>query len=111
MRSNRTTSVRDRPALIRTSLEVPSRSPETRSADFARPSPVAAVGLEREVAAIETALADRGGPTDRRDLAALVGARFWGPGRYGAALRAAVATGRARRVSRNRFERTSTPAG
>ena len=74
-------------------------------------SPVAAVGLEREVAAIETALADRGGPTDRRDLAALVGARFWGPGRYGAALRAAVATGRARRVSRNRFERTSTPAG
>src|SRR4051794_14221623 len=71
-------------------------------------SPVAAVGLEREVAAIEAALADRGGPTDRRELAVLVGARFWGPGRYPAALRAAVAVGAARRVSRGRFEgRTS----
>jgi MFS family permease len=71
-------------------------------------SPIAAVGLEREVAAIEAALADRGGPTDRRELAVLVGARFWGPGRYPAALRAAVAVGVARRVSRGRFEgRTS----
>ena len=66
-------------------------------------APIAAVGLEREIAAIETALADRNAPTDRRELAALVGARFWGPGRYPAALRAAVASGRARRVSRNRF--------
>jgi MFS family permease len=74
-------------------------------------SPIAAVGLEREVAAIEAALADRDGPTDRRELAVLVGARFWGPGRYPAALRAAVASGRAKRVSRTRFERTSTPAG
>jgi hypothetical protein len=74
-------------------------------------SPIAAVGLEREVAAIEAALADRDGPTDRHELAVLVGARFWGPGRYPAALRAAVASGRVRRVSRSRFARTSTPAG
>jgi MFS family permease len=65
--------------------------------------PMAAVGLEREVAAIERVLAEHDGDVDRRELAALVGARFWGPGRYGAALRAAVVAGRARRVGRSRF--------
>jgi MFS family permease len=78
-------------------------------------SPTVPVGFEREVAAIEVALARRDGPTDRRELARLVGARFWGPGRFPAALRAAVASGHARRVSRNRFAagdgRTSTAAG
>jgi hypothetical protein len=39
--------------------------------------------LRREVDAIERALADRDGPTDRRELARVVGARFWGPGRFG----------------------------
>ena len=60
------------------------------------------VELEPEVAAIERVLADRE-PTERRELAQLVGARFWGPGRFSAALREAVESGRARRVSRNRF--------
>jgi MFS family permease len=60
------------------------------------------VALEPEVSAIERALADRE-PTDRRELARLVGARFWGPGRFPAALHEAVQSGRARRVSRNRF--------
>lgn len=64
--------------------------------------PISAVGFEREVAAIERALADHG-PTERRELALLVRARFWGPGRFPAALREAVESGRARRVSRNRF--------
>jgi MFS family permease len=64
--------------------------------------PITEVELEREVAAIEGALAD-GGPTDRRELARLVGARFWGPGRFSAALHEAVESGRARRLSRNRF--------
>jgi MFS family permease len=67
--------------------------------------PLAAGGLDREVAAIEHALEEHG-PTDRRELAVLVGARFWGPGRYPAALRAAVRTGRARRAGRGRFERS-----
>jgi hypothetical protein len=40
---------------------------------------------------------------ERRELAQLVGARFWGPGRFPAALREAVESGRVRRVSRNRF--------
>jgi MFS family permease len=74
-------------------------------------APVAAVGLEREVRAIERALAEHDGPVERRELAALVGARFWGPGRYGAALRAAVVSGRARRVSRSRFVAARTSAG
>jgi hypothetical protein len=64
--------------------------------------PITEVELEREVAAVEGALAD-GGPTDRREPARLVGARFWGPGRFSAALRDAVESGRARRLSRNRF--------
>jgi MFS family permease len=60
------------------------------------------VEYEREVAAIERILADRE-PTERRELAQLVGARRWGPGRFSAALREAVESGRVRRVSRNRF--------
>jgi MFS family permease len=61
--------------------------------------------LRREVDAIERALADRDGPTDRRELARVVGARFWGPGRFGAALREAVESGRAQRAGRNRYQR------
>jgi hypothetical protein len=41
-------------------------------------APVEAVAFEREVAAIEAARADHG-PTERRELAARVDARFWGP--------------------------------
>jgi hypothetical protein len=58
--------------------------------------------LEREVDAIERAL-DEHGQTDRRALSRLVGARYWGPGRFGAALREAVDEGRARRVSRSTY--------
>jgi MFS family permease len=64
--------------------------------------PITEVDFKREVSAIERALGDRG-PTERRELARLVGARFWGPGRFPAALREAVESGRARRISRNRF--------
>jgi hypothetical protein len=61
------------------------------------------VELEPEVSAIERALTSRDQPAERRELAQLVGARFWGPGRFSAALQEAVQSGRARRVSRNRF--------
>ena len=64
------------------------------------------VEFEREVSAIERVLADREA-TERRDLARLVGARFWGPGRFPAALHQAVESGLARRVSRNRFGPTA----
>jgi MFS family permease len=56
----------------------------------------------REVARIEQVLEEKG-PTERRELARLVGARFWGPGRFPAALREAVMTGRAQRLDRSRF--------
>ena len=54
--------------------------------------------LDREIAAICQAL-DEHGPTDRRELARLVGARYWGPGRFRNAVREAVAEGCARRMS------------
>ena len=60
------------------------------------------VEFTREVQRIEEALAERG-PTERSELARAVGARFWGPGRFSAALREAVETGHARRVGRSRF--------
>ena len=42
----------------------------------------------------------REGPLDSRTLRARVEARFWGPGRFGPALRRAVRDGRVRRVGR-----------
>jgi MFS family permease len=65
-------------------------------------APISAVALDREIEAIAGAIADRG-PVERRELARLVGARFWGPGRFGAALAAAVRSGDVRRVGRGRY--------
>ncbi len=56
--------------------------------------------LDREIEAIAQAL-DRLGTANRRELAEEVGARYWGPGRFPAAVREAVAEGRARRLSRS----------
>jgi hypothetical protein len=58
--------------------------------------------LDREIEIIGRAL-DEHGPTERRALSRLVGARYWGPGRFRAALREAVADGRARRLSRSAY--------
>lgn len=60
------------------------------------------VDLDREIAAIAKAL-DEHGAIDRRELARLVGARYWGPGRFRAALREAIDEGVARRLSRSTF--------
>jgi MFS family permease len=65
-------------------------------------APIPAVAFGREIDRIATAL-DEQGPMDRRELARTVGARFWGPGRFQAALRAAVLEGRAQRLDRTRF--------
>ena len=54
---------------------------------------------ERETEAIVSVLR-REGPLDSRTLRARVEARFWGPGRFGPALRRAVLAGRVRRVGR-----------
>jgi MFS family permease len=58
--------------------------------------------LDREIAAISRALRENG-QVSRQELARLVGARYWGPGRFRAALREAVAEGGARRVSRGAY--------
>jgi hypothetical protein len=70
-------------------------------------TPIPKVPLVREVERIERALAEHG-TTDRAQLARLVGARSWGPGRYPAALREAVASGRATRVGRSSFAPASS---
>ncbi len=58
--------------------------------------------LTREVERIERAL-DEHGATARAELARLVGARRWGPGRFAAALRQAIADGRVERRGRGSF--------
>lgn len=62
-------------------------------------SPEPAGLLDRETEAIVTLLR-REGPLSTRTLRVRVDARFWGPGRFGAALRTAMRTGRVRRVGR-----------
>jgi hypothetical protein len=54
--------------------------------------------LDREIEDLARAL-DVHGPTERGELARLLGARHWGPGRLRAALREAVEDGRVSHVS------------
>ena len=68
-------------------------------------APVASSALAREIDRISRIL-EENGPLDRNELARRVGARFWGPGRFAAALGEAVLTGRAQRVDRRRFAAT-----
>jgi MFS family permease len=58
--------------------------------------------LDREIEIIGRALDERG-TISRDELAKAVGGRYWGPGRFRAALREAVDEGRARRVARNSY--------
>ena len=57
---------------------------------------------EREIEMLARAL-EQHGPTERRVLAQRVGGRYWGPGRFAAALRVAVDQGRAQRLSRHTY--------
>jgi Major Facilitator Superfamily len=58
--------------------------------------------MDREIAAIESAVAGHG-PTRRGALAGYVGGRLWGPGRFRLALRQAVDEGRVERLSRDSY--------
>ncbi|HXW78233.1 MAG TPA: hypothetical protein VEJ84_01975, partial [Acidimicrobiales bacterium] len=58
--------------------------------------------LEREVEAILSAL-DEYSPQSPLQLSRSVGARFWGPGRFGAAVRSGLASGLIRRPGRDRL--------
>jgi hypothetical protein len=55
--------------------------------------------LDHELDVVARALQEHG-PLQRDELRRLVGGRYWGPGRFRAALRAAVQEGRATRQSR-----------
>lgn len=59
-------------------------------------------GLEREVETIERALREHGEAT-RRELGRRVGARYWGPGRFHAALREATMEKRIKRLRRDHY--------
>lgn len=58
--------------------------------------------LDNEIQAIQRAL-DEHGTTERKELARLVGARYWGPGVFRSALREALAEGDIRRLSPTTF--------
>jgi MFS family permease len=66
------------------------------------------VPLDREVEIIDRALQEHGS-ADRRELRRRVGGRYWGPGRFQAALREAVAEGRAKRLPRGQFAPVAEP--
>jgi hypothetical protein len=58
--------------------------------------------LDNQILSIQRAL-DEHGPTERQELADLVGARYWGPGVFRETLREAIADGDIRRTSRNTY--------
>lgn len=61
------------------------------------------VSLDREVEIIVRVVEEHG-PTEKRELARLTGARYWGPGRFSLALREAVSDGAVRRTGRSTYE-------
>ena len=62
------------------------------------------LALDHEIETIARALEEHG-ETTRTELARLVGARYWGPGRFRRAVREAEADGLVRRVSRATYAR------
>ncbi|GAB3893448.1 MFS transporter [Kibdelosporangium lantanae] len=70
--------------------------------DHAKSHQASEKALDEEINAIVRTIADRGA-LSRDELARATGARYWGPGRFGAALRAAVRSGRVRRLGRGYF--------
>jgi MFS family permease len=73
-----------------------------RSPAIAARTPLPEEALDSEIQAICRAL-DEHGPTERDELATLVGARYWGPGVFRSALRIAAADGVIRRTSRTTY--------
>jgi MFS family permease len=78
----------------------PGSLSSARAMSVAGPHPP--VPLDSEVAVIEVALRERGS-CNRSELRRRVGARYWGPGRFGDALREAVSQGRAKRLPKGQF--------
>jgi MFS family permease len=76
------------PAMLGSAISAPTADAERR--------------LDQEIERIGSAV-DEHGVTGRDELARLVGARYWGPGRFNNALREAAAEGRVRRLSRTTY--------
>ena len=66
--------------------------------------------LDHEIGIIDRTLQEHG-ELGRRELGERIGARFWGPGRFTAALRGAVSDGIVRRTGRDRYASTRSAAG
>ena len=66
--------------------------------------------LDDEIEAIARVLQEHG-PLTREGLSRLLGAQDWGPGRFGSALRQAVAEGRAVRLAHSRYGAPGTGSG
>ncbi len=69
---------------------------------FGHPAEQRQEWVDREIEIIARALEEHG-ELGREELGRRIGARYWGPGRFRAALREAVAEGAVRRVSRSRY--------
>jgi hypothetical protein len=69
---------------------------------FGQPAEQRQEWLDREVEIITRALGEHG-ELSRDELARRVGSRYWGPGRFRAALREALAEGAVRRVGRSHY--------
>jgi hypothetical protein len=65
-------------------------------------APLIDTARDREVAEIAAALGGAG-PIERRQLAELVHAGIWGPGRFTPALRQAIAQGKVRRTGKGLY--------
>ena len=74
------------------------------------PAQAPVVSVEREAGRIVDAVRERG-VASRGELEFALGARRWGPGRFGQALRSAVRDGRLRRVGASRYRLASPAAG
>jgi MFS family permease len=80
----------------------PGPPPTRTSPGMPVSAPIVAADLEREVEIIDRALQEHGS-ANRRELRRRTGARYWGPGRFPAALRRAVAEGRVKRLRGGEF--------
>jgi MFS family permease len=70
---------------------------------FGQPPPIPDQGrVDEEIGLIAAALVEHG-RLSREELGRRIGARYWGPGRFRAALREALAEGAAREAGRNLF--------
>jgi hypothetical protein len=98
-------SVRRRPGRFR-----PGPGPLSSARAMGVSGPHERIPCEPEVDIIAKALQEHGS-ADRRELRRRVGARYWGPGRFGEALGQAVEEGRVKRLPRGQFAPTEEPRG